>query len=69
MGNSNNLPVSEGIYALANPNSKITALNMNCKCNLFGRKTYFNMTSFETFAIIHDALVEKEVIKEKEGSL
>lgn len=40
MGNSNNLPVSEGIYALANPNSEITALNMNCECNLFGRKTY-----------------------------
>lgn len=66
MGNSNSdIPVSEGIYALANPNSGITALNMNCECNLFGRKTYFNMTSFESFAIINDAPVEKEVVKEK----
>lgn len=70
MGNSNSdIPVPEGIYALANPNSGITALNMNCECNLFGRKTYFNMTSFESFAIINDAPVEKEVVKEKEGSL
>lgn len=69
MGNSNSdIPVPEGIYALANPSSGITALNMNGECNLFGRKTYFNMTSFESFAIINDAPVEKEVVKEKEGS-
>lgn len=69
MGNSNSdIPVPERIYALANPSSGITALNMNGECNLFGRKTYFNMTSFESFAIINDAPVEKEVVKEKEES-
>ena len=68
MGNNNiDISVLEGIYALANPNSGITALNMNCECNLFGRKTYFNMTSLKTFDIIDDAPVEKEVEKE-EGS-
>ena len=66
MGDTNTF-IPEGIYALANPSSGITALNMNCECNLFGRKTYFNMTSFETFDIIDDAPVEKEVEKE-EGS-
>ena len=34
MGNNNiDISVPEGIYALANPNSGITALNMNCECN------------------------------------
>lgn len=64
MGDTNTF-VPEGIYALANPSSGITALNMNGECNLFGRNTHFNMTSFETFAIINDAPVEKEVVKEK----
>ena len=40
MGDTNTF-IPEGIYALANPSSGITALNMNCECNLFGRKTYF----------------------------
>ncbi len=66
MGDTNTF-IPEGIYALANPSSGITALNMNCECNLFGRKTYFNMTSLKTFDIIDDAPVEKEVEKE-EGS-
>ena len=38
MGDTNTF-IPEGIYALANPSSGITALNMNCECNLFGRKT------------------------------
>ena len=70
MGNNNiDISVPEGIYALANPNSGITALNMNCECNLFGRKTYFRMTSFEAFDIIDDTPVEKDIEKENESSL
>lgn len=38
---------------------------MNDEFNLFGKKTYFQMTSLEQFAIINDAPVEKEVVKEK----
>ncbi len=38
MGDTNTF-IPEGIYALANPSSGITALNMNCECNLFGIKT------------------------------
>lgn len=69
MRNRNNgTPVLEGIYALANLNLGITVLNVKCECNLFGRKTYFNMTSFEIFAIINGVPVEKEMVKEKEGS-
>ncbi len=37
MGDTNTF-IPEGIYALANPSSGITALNMNCECNLFGKK-------------------------------
>lgn len=68
MGNRN-LPISEGIYALADPSSGISVFNMNNEFNLFGKKTYFQMTSLEHFAIINDAPVEKEVVKEKKGSL
>lgn len=66
MRNRNNgTPVLEGIYALANLNSGITVLNVKCECNLFGRKTYFNMTSFETFAIINGVPVEKNGERER----
>lgn len=60
-----NLPIWEGIYARADPSSGISVCNMNDEFNLFGKKTYFQMTSLEQFAIINDAPVEKEVVKEK----
>lgn len=68
MGNRN-LPILEGIYARADPSSGISVCNMNDEFNLFGKKTYFQMTSLEQFDIINDAPVEKEVVKEKKGSL
>lgn len=66
MGNRNKgTPVSEGIYVLANINLGITVLNVKCECDLFGKKTYFNMTSFEAFVIINGVPVEKEMVKKR----
>lgn len=64
MGNSGTA-IPDGIYALADPESALTAFNMNNEFNLFGKKTYLIGHIHETFMPINDAPVEKAIVKKK----